>query len=323
MYMNSLEARAYINELSNKKQAFVFIVDYAMKHAHVWRVADIPNDVLVSFPHFSNAPQFIPSKHISLESIPISKSEYAKSFWCVQSHIQKGNSFLVNLTAESKIVTEASLFDIFSSAYAPYKLLFKNDFVVFSPEPFISIYKNCIRTFPMKGTIDAYIPDAKEQILSNKKEQAEHATIVDLLRNDLSLVAHNVQVTNYRYVEQINTQSHALLQVSSSIEGVLNHDIQNKLGDVIFSMLPAGSISGAPKLKTLEIISEAETYSRGFYTGVMGYFDGENMESAVMIRFIEQKNGSLYYKSGGGITSQSSIDEEYSELIQKIYVPIH
>ena len=73
----------------------------------------------------------------------------------------------------------------------------------------------------------------------------------------------------------------------------------------------------------MEIISKAEDYERGFYTGIVGYFDGKNLDSAVMIRFIEQKDGKLFFKSGGGITSQSNAKNEYQEMIQKIYVPIY
>ena len=90
---------------------------------------------------------------------------------------------------------------------------------------------------------------------------------------------------------------------------------------MLLAMLPAGSVSGAPKRKTLEIIREAEGYHRGFYTGVMGLFDGKNIDSGVMIRFVEQTPQGLVYKSGGGITSQSNCEEEYNELIDKIYVP--
>jgi para-aminobenzoate synthetase component 1 len=86
--------------------------------------------------------------------------------------------------------------------------------------------------------------------------------------------------------------------------------------------LPAGSITGAPKAKTVEIIKQTENYTRGFYTGIFGYFDGVNLDSAVMIRFIENENGRLFFKSGGGITSMSEVQKEYEELIQKIYVPI-
>jgi len=87
-------------------------------------------------------------------------------------------------------------------------------------------------------------------------------------------------------------------------------------------LLPAGSITGAPKPKTMEIIDQAEGYERGFYTGICGCFDGENLDSAVMIRFIEQEGEQLIFKSGGGITSQSDLNKEYEELIQKVYVPI-
>ncbi len=87
-------------------------------------------------------------------------------------------------------------------------------------------------------------------------------------------------------------------------------------------MLPAGSISGAPKKKTLEVIAEAEQYTRGYYTGVFGIFDGENIDSGVMIRFLEQGPDGLIYKSGGGITAMSNIHEEYQELTDKIYVPL-
>jgi len=87
-------------------------------------------------------------------------------------------------------------------------------------------------------------------------------------------------------------------------------------------MLPAGSISGAPKKKTIEIIREVEGYERGFYTGIFGYFDGKNLDSAVAIRFIEKQGEKLIFKSGGGITYQSDWEKEYEEMQKKVYVPI-
>ena len=86
------------------------------------------------------------------------------------------------------------------------------------------------------------------------------------------------------------------------------------------TLLPAGSILGAPKSKTLEIILKAENYDRGFYTGVSGWFDGQNLDSCVMIRFIEKENGKLFFKSGGGITHLSKFADEYTEMQNKIYV---
>jgi para-aminobenzoate synthetase component 1 len=88
-------------------------------------------------------------------------------------------------------------------------------------------------------------------------------------------------------------------------------------------MLPAGSISGAPKRKTIEIIREVEEYERGFYTGIFGQFDGRNLDSAVMIRYIEQKGDHVIFKSGGGITSFSDCRNEYKEMLAKVYVPIY
>ena len=92
--------------------------------------------------------------------------------------------------------------------------------------------------------------------------------------------------------------------------------------NLLLSMLPAGSICGAPKAKTVSIIQEVEQDPRGYYTGIFGYFDGEELDSAVNIRFIEEKNSQLLYRSGGGITFLSDMESEYNELIEKIYVPV-
>ena len=206
---------------------------------------------------------------------------------------------------------------------AKYKLFYKNKFIVFSPESFIRIEGNTISSYPMKGTIDSSTPNAEEIILSDKKETAEHNTIVDLIRNDLNMISSNVQVEKYRYVEKIVTNDKSLLQVSSKITGTLEENYNTKIGEMIFTLLPAGSISGAPKEKTVEIIREAEIYSRGFYTGIFGYYDGSVLDSAVMIRFIEKEDEKYFYKSGGGITFLSDAKSEYQELIDKVYVPIN
>ena len=132
-----------------------------------------------------------------------------------------------------------------------------------------------------------------------------------------------MEVDRYRYLDEVPTHRGRLLQVSSEISGRLPAGYAEHLGDMLFGMLPAGSISGAPKRKTVEIIREAETYERGFYTGVMGYFDGETLDSAVMIRFLEQDGDRFIFKSGGGITFQSRARDEYEEMISKIYVPIY
>ena len=176
----------------------------------------------------------------------------------------------------------------------------------------------------MKGTMDATLPDARERLLADPKEAAEHATITDLIRNDLSRFATEVTVTRYRYLDELHTHRGPLLQMSSEIRGRLPEDYPSQLGDLFFSLLPAGSITGAPKPRTVQIIREAETYDRGFYTGVTGYFDGCNLDSAVLIRFLEQQpDGTKVFKSGGGITFRSDARNEYEEMKQKVYVPLY
>jgi para-aminobenzoate synthetase component I len=175
----------------------------------------------------------------------------------------------------------------------------------------------------MKGTIDAMLPDAEKRLMDDPKELAEHYTIVDLLRNDLNMVSQKVRVNRFRYVEEIHTHRGRLLQTSSDISGILPNDYQQHLGDIMARLLPAGSVSGAPKKKTVEIIHSAENYERGFYTGVFGVFDGRTLDSAVMIRFIEKTANGLVFKAGGGITVNSRIEDEYQEMLQKVYLPLH
>jgi len=262
------------------------------------------------------------SKRFQFTKHPMPFTQYQKAFNQALQEINFGNSYLLNLTFPTRIQTNLSLQEIYQYSQAKYKLHLPNQFVVFSPETFIQIQNGQIASFPMKGTIDAAIPNAVEQILADEKEKAEHHTIVDLIRNDLSMVSKNVRVESFRYIEEIQTHESKLLQVSSKIVGDLAPDYASQIGDLLFTLLPAGSISGAPKRKTIEIIQAAESYTRGYYTGVFGYFDGQNLDSAVMIRYIENRNGELYFKSGGGITSLSQAETEYHELIKKIYVPI-
>jgi para-aminobenzoate synthetase component 1 len=236
--------------------------------------------------------------------------------------IGMGNSYLLNLTCRTPVMVNESLLSIYFYAKAKYKIFYKDQFVCFSPEPFIRIVGNSIYTFPMKGTCDPHLPGAKEKLLADHKEKSEHYTIVDLLRNDLSKVAASVSVEKFRFFEEIETLEGKLLQTSSKIRGKLPTGWQQSLGDIFDKLLPAGSICGAPKNKTIEIITRVENYDRGYYTGVAGFFSGEQLDSCVMIRFIEKENGQYFYKSGGGITSQSNCRMEYDEMIKKIYVPI-
>ena len=237
--------------------------------------------------------------------------------------MQDGNSYLLNLTFPTILDTDMRLVEIFQNSSALYKLFYKDEFIINSPECFIQTRQNFIYSYPMKGTIDAAIANAEQNILENKKEIWEHNTIVDLIRNDLAMVSENISVTKFRYIEKIKTDRNELLQVSSEIRGELNENWRSQIGSMMIKMLPAGSISGAPKKKTIEIIRQAEKQDRGYYTGIFGIFDGTNIDSAVNIRYIEKTDSGLQYRSGGGITAMSNMKSEYQELLDKVYVPIN
>lgn len=316
-----------LNALGKSRIPFLFIIDFEGQNGYVIK-SDELDDRYVRF-DFSEETGLKKKtdrhtgEKIEWKIMPISFEEYDSKFQFVMDQIHKGNSYLVNLTQPTEIQTNASLLDLYRLGNSKYKLWLKDRFTVFSPEIFIKINNGTISTFPMKGTIDASVANAENIILNDPKEKAEHATIVDLLRNDLSIMATHVEVKRYRYIDKLCTNKNELLQVSSEIAGILPKNYHNMLGDIVFSMLPAGSISGAPKNKTLEIIRRAEDYERGFYTGICGWFDGNNLDSAVMIRYIEQKGSRFIFKSGGGITSQSNNKKEYRELIEKVYAPIY
>jgi para-aminobenzoate synthetase component 1 len=312
-----------MNRYGDENEPFMFIVDFEMNHPEIYKLDSVPSGIKFSTPLFTNfhADYFI-KRAISLEISPVTFSRYSKAFNNVQDNIRMGNSYLVNLTFPTSISSDLSLEEIFYSSRAKYKLMFHDKFIVFSPEIFVRIENGIIKSFPMKGTIDSSVPDAEAVLLGDEKEEAEHATIVDLIRNDLSKIAENVTVAKYRYVDRIKTSSGELLQVSSEITGNLNSVIEKRFGDIFKALLPAGSVTGAPKKETLRIIKDSENYERGWYTGIFGVFDGKSLDSGVMIRYVEKNGDKMFFKSGGGITSMSDSEKEYQELISKIYVPV-
>ncbi len=311
-----------MNRLGRDGQPFVFLIDFDFEKPLIFGIDD-SFCLLWSTPERSN---FIPSPklegEVKWEVEPVGLSRYESAFDKVQWHIHNGDTYLLNLTMPSRVQTNLSSEEIFHGSVAPYKIWLKDEFVCFSPEIFVRINDGIISSYPMKGTIDAGLENARELLLNDKKEVAEHHTIVDLIRNDLSMVASDVQVDRFMYIDQISTNRGELLQMSSKISGKLPENYTENIGTVLAKMLPAGSICGAPKAKTVEIIHQAEQYNRGYYTGIFGVFDGENLDSCVLIRYLEQNDDELIFKSGGGITFMSDCETEYNELIRKVYVPI-
>jgi para-aminobenzoate synthetase component 1 len=314
---------AKMNALGAARIPFLFILDFELKNPVVIPLTEA-GEAQLKFSIGHDADALKPNdKNIgqTIEKNPVPFEIYEAGFNQVMKAIQAGDTYLLNLCYSTPISGISSLEDVFEKASAPYKLLWPGKFVVFSPEQYVSITDGMIRTFPMKGTIDAALPNAENTLQHDLKEQEEHATVVDLLRNDLSIIASKVTVDRYRFISKILTRGKTLLQTSSEISGQLSDDYLDNLGDIMQSLLPAGSVSGAPKKRTVELIHSIEPELRGYYTGVFGVFDGKNLDSAVMIRMIEQRQDGYYYRSGGGITYRSEVQAEYQEMIDKVYVP--
>jgi len=307
-----------LNTFGKTRTPFLFISDFKGEKLEVFPLDQLDeNDI-----EFNIEENYILKKHPhKIDKIEIPFSDYQKKFDRVIKKIESGETYILNLTQETKIKTTLNLKEIYSIANAHYKLRFKDKFVCFSPEKFIQIEGTTIHTFPMKGTIDATLSNANMRLLEDKKEMAEHIMIVDLLRNDLSMVSNSVAVKDFRYITRVQAGVKDLLQVSSHITGSLDENWHEHIGDILKALLPAGSISGAPKKSTLKIIDDIESYDRGFFSGVFGVYNGNTLDSGVMIRFIEKKDTGFVYKSGGGITLDSDPYLEYQELLEKIYLP--
>lgn len=311
-----------MNEAGRDKVPFLFGIDFEMDEGFFVLNPLHQTDVLFSIDGLTNstsATKEVPEFQFSRS--PEDFETYQKRFQRVMLGLQNGDSLVTNLTVKTPIETSLTLREIFDYSRSRYRIYVPNKFVCFSPECFVKIENGKIFTFPMKGTIDAEIENAEEIILSNHKETQEHTSVVDLLCSDLSRISSHVKVNRFRYIDELQTNNGRILQVSSEIEGTLPADYNKNIGTLILDLLPAGSIAGAPKDSTLQIIREAENEPRGFYTGVAGYFDGKNLDSCVLIRFIEQNGNDFYFRSGGGITVNSRCEDEYSEVIKKVYLP--
>ncbi len=319
-----------MNDFAHNNIPFIFILSYDMKESIVIPLDQAKaHNILYKVnekTNYSVQPGELRTgkkQKVITKMTPVSFDDYKTAFETLHKEFVNGNTFLTNLTCKTKIESELTIQEIFTHAKAPYKLLVDDRFVLFSPETFIKTSNDYMYTYPMKGTIEADIPDAAQILENDEKEFAEHITVVDLLRNDLGIVSDTVEVTRFRYTVPVFNPDKPLLQTVSEIKGKISESYINRPGSLIAKLLPAGSITGAPKKKTVEIISRIENYTRGFYTGVFGIWENGVIDSAVMIRFIEAEGSDLYYKSGGGITVYSNAENEYKELLDKIYVPVY
>ncbi|MCX7696959.1 MAG: aminodeoxychorismate synthase component I [Bacteroidales bacterium] len=304
-----------------RSEPCIFFISFDKKRIHVFS----PNDAKrkgIFFIHSHD--QRVSHRFYDLKPEFICFDLYKRKFEQVMFHIRRGDTYLLNLTLRTKITLPYSLDELSEKVTGKFVGFWPHKFLFFSPEPFVIIDRdNFIHTFPMKGTSHSKIDVDGNLLLTKEKESREHATVVDLLRNDLAMVSGDITVEKYKYLEKIHlSDGNFLWQMSSHIKGKLPPDWKFKAGEILYTLLPGGSISGAPKKKTLEIIQEVEEYDREFYTGIAGFFDGKELISTVMIRYIGFVDGNYFYYSGGGISSLSVAEEEYEEYKKKIYLPL-
>lgn len=257
-----------------------------------------------------------------------SKKQYFDAFYKIQEYIKAGDCYQINLTQEFKAKFSGSLLnkakDLWQLTNAPYAGYLKlDDFELLScsPELFIEFNQNKqIKTRPIKGTMPRYENIEKDyiskQTLKNsQKDQAENVMIVDLLRNDLSIYANtgSVKTTKLFEIESFNQVHHMV----SEIVATLKDDINPM--QMLLSALPGGSITGAPKIRAMQIIEELEEEARGAYCGTLGYFnfDGTGRWN-ILIRSFQQYQNQLSLWAGGGITIASNAEAEYQESLDKV-----
>lgn len=322
-FIDSDHIRKHINKAASNQTPFFFALNYEMSEGLFIENPLSQNEVLFHFNGDNNKPlEQINDQQVELTVHPISEVEYRSKFDIVQQGLKKGEIDVINLTVQTPISTNIDCREIFLRSQSPYRIYVPDKFVCFSPERFVKIKNGRISSNPMKGTIDAALFNAEQVLLNDAKEIAEHTATAQLVVKELGSVAQNVTIKKFRYIDRIESQNRTLLAVSSEIEGELPNDYMIRMGDILFSLLPAASIAGSPKTKALEYIRLSEGQTRGYYCGIAGYFDGKTLDTTVLIRFIEMDGGKLFFRSGGGVNIDSICEKEYQEVLNKIYLPI-
>ena len=322
-FIDSDQIRKHINKAASQQIPFFFAINYEISEGLFIENPMTQSEILFDFNGATNKPMEIETyQQAKLTVHPILVEQYQSKFELVQRGLKSGAIDVINLTVRTPISTNINCREIFLRSQSPYRIYAPGRFVSFSPERFVKIEDGIISSNPMKGTIDASIKNAEHAILNDAKEIAEHTATTKLVAEELSAVASDVAIKRFRYIDRIESHNRTLLAVSSEIEGKLPTDYMSRMGDILFSLLPAASITGSPKANAQKHIRMSEGHPRGYYCGVAGYFDGKTLDTTVLIRFIEIDNGNMYYRSGGGVTYNSVCEKEYQEVLNKIYLPI-
>ena len=254
------------------------------------------------------------------------KQEFCQMVEKAKNYIKEGDIFQVVLSNRQTADFEGSLLDTYrylrTTNPSPYMFYFSSDDIEIagaSPETLVKLEGKEVYTYPLAGTRPRG-KDEKEdmrleiELIQDEKELAEHNMLVDLGRNDIGKISKfgTVEVEKYMTVEKFSHVMH----IASTVKGEIL-DNKNAL-DAIYAVLPAGTLSGAPKIRAMEIINELENNKRGIYGGAIGYIDLRgNLDVCIGIRLAFKKNGKVFVRSGGGIVYDSVPEKEYEESINK------
>lgn len=254
------------------------------------------------------------------------RGTYCEMVEKAKHHIREGDIFQIVLSNRLSAPFEGSLLNTYrvlrTTNPSPYMFYFSGTDVEVagaSPETLVKLEDGVLHTFPLAGTrprgrTEEEDKRLEEELLADEKELAEHNMLVDLGRNDLGKISRfgSVQVENLHSIERYSHVMH----IGSTVRGEIREDCDAL--DAIGAVLPAGTLSGAPKIRACQLIGELENNKRGIYGGAIGYIDFTgNMDTCIAIRIAYKKNGTVFVRSGAGIVADSVPDKEYEECINK------
>ena len=270
--------------------------------------------------------EFLPLQLDSEIKPQFPKEKYCQMVEKAKHYIQEGDIFQVVLSNPMRAKAEGSLFDTYRVLRAtnpsPYMFYFSSDDIELagaSPETLVKLEDKKLTTFPLAGTrprgkTKQEDRELEEGLLKDEKELAEHNMLVDLGRNDIGKISKigTVKVEKYLCVERFSHVMH----LGSTVTGIIRDD--KDAVDAVDSILPAGTLSGAPKFRACQIIEELEQSKRGIYGGAIGYLDfAGNLDTCIAIRLVYKKNGEICIRSGAGIVADSVPEKEFQECCNK------
>lgn len=275
----------------------------------------------------------IPALTLKSDFKPVfSREKYSEMVLKAKNYIREGDIFQVVLSNKIEAEISGSLFDTYrvlrTTNPSPYMFYFSsNDIEIAgaSPETLVKLTDNQLYTFPLAGTrprgkTEKEDLELEKELLSDEKELAEHNMLVDLGRNDIGRISEigSVSVDKYLSIERFSHVMH----IGSTVSGTLRSDLDSLAA--IDSILPAGTLSGAPKIRACEIINELEDNKRGIYGGAIGYVDlSGNVDTCISIRIAFARNNKVFIRSGAGIVADSVPEKEFEECLNKAQAVIN